>query len=255
MTGLLAVTLGNSSVAVAAVDVEGALCDVHREPLPRLETLMAGHMASAGKGSGPVIVCSVNPQALERLRKTVADAGHEPPHMAGLDFPIPVATTVDEPDRVGPDRLLAALGAYRRACGACIVVDVGTAVTVNAIDDDGTFLGGAIFPGPDLMARSLTEGTARLPKVDMHAGGAMPESAVGRNTEEAIRVGVSRALSGGIGYLVTEMVLELDGASPVFLTGGGAADEEAAAADTDYVVAPDLVLEGLVLAWHERANR
>jgi len=250
MTDLLAVTLGNTTIAVAAADAEGALRDVRRRPSAHLEALVAEQLAPAGAAAGPIIVASVNPPALERLRKTVEAGKRPPPLVAGRDFPIPIATAVDEPDRVGADRLLAALAAYRRAGEGCIVIDIGTAVTVNAIDGAGTFLGGAIFPGPDLMARALAEGTAGLPNVNLHTG-PMPESAVGRNTEEAIRVGVSRALSGALGALVTEMGLDLTLDGPVFLTGGGAD----MAAEGEYLVVPDLVLEGLVLAWREQASR
>ncbi|MBL7141162.1 MAG: type III pantothenate kinase [Planctomycetes bacterium] len=267
MTDLLAVTLGNTSVAIAVADAEGVLHDVRREPLAHLETLLAERLASAGDAAGPAIVGSVNPPALARLRKALQTAEHGPPRVAGRDFPIPIATAVDEPARVGTDRLLAALAAYRRARGPCIVVDVGTAVTVNAVDGAGTFLGGAIFPGPDLMARALAEGTAQLPNVDMHAG-PVPESVVGKNTRDAIRTGVHHGWRGGITMMLAAALSEVGEHATVFLTGGylallkseandflGGYDEDGGESDRRPRVVPDLVLEGLVLAWREHANR
>jgi len=251
MTDLLAVTLGNTSVAAAAAHPDGALGEVSREPLARLEAALGPRLEAA---EGPVLVCSVNPPALERLRRTAVAAGFDPPQVAGEDFAIPVAADVDEPARVGTDRLLAALAAHRRAEGPCLVVDVGTAVTVDAVDEAGTFLGGAIFPGPRLMARSLADGTAQLPLVEM-SGVEAGDRVIGKNTEAAVRIGVSRALSGALGYILTAMLLELGVQGPVFLTGGDAppAENEADLKGTRYVVVPDLVLEGLVLAWRERA--
>jgi len=249
MTDLLAVTLGNTSVAAATAGAGGALRDVCREPLERLEAMLGPRLEAA---EGPVCVCSVNPPALGRLRRTAEAAGRDPPKVAGLDFPVPIRTDVAEPARVGTDRLLAALAAHRRTQGACIVVDVGTAVTVDAVDEAGTFLGGAIFPGPRLMARSLADGTAQLPPVEISSVGA-GNQVIGKNTEAAIRIGVTRALSGALGYILTAMLLELGVQGPVFVTGGDApaTENEADVKDTRYVVAPDLVLEGLVLAWGE----
>jgi len=254
MTDFLAVTIGNTSVAVAAVDAEGTLHDVRREPLERLEALLADRLKAADEAGAPVIVCSVNPPALARLREAVEAAGHAPPLVAGQDFPIAIRTDVDEPDRVGVDRLVAALAAYRRTGGACIVVDAGTAVTVDAVDAEGTFLGGAIFPGPGLMARSLAEGAAQLPRLDIRSG-LVSESAIGKNTEEAIRYGVTRALAETASGIAAAMMGELGAITlPVYITGGYAppTDEEGGA---DGVVVPNLVLEGLVLAWREHVNR
>jgi type III pantothenate kinase len=244
MNDLLAVTLGNTSVAAATVDADGALRDVVRAPLEQLEALLALRLEAS---DGPVAVCSVNPPALARLRRAAEAAGCKPPLVAGEDFPISIRTDVDEPDRVGTDRLLAALAAYHRAGRACIVIDVGTAVTVDAVDDDGTFLGGAIFPGPGLMARSLADGTAQLPLVEI-ASAAADGPVIGRNTEAAIRSGITRAMTAAVARLAGEMRDALGTAAPVYVTGGYATPQDAEGG-ADWTVVPDLVLEGLVLAW------
>jgi len=243
MTDLLALTLGNTSVAAAGAAADGALRDVRREPLKRLEALLGPRLEAA---EGPVIVCSVSPPALARLRRTTEAAGRDPPLVAGEDFPIPIQTGVDEPDRVGTDRLLAALAAYRRAGGACIVVDAGTAVTVDAVDAGGTFLGGAIFPGPGLMARSLAEGTARLPAVEIQSAAAL-ERPIGKDTEAAIRSGVTRAVAAAVARLAVDMRDEIGNTVSVYVTGGYAPPAD----DRRWMVLPDLVLEGLLLAWRE----
>ena len=80
------------------------------------------------------------------------------------DF-LPIRVNVDFPDKVGIDRLFGALAARAMVPPGtpAITVDVGTAATVNLIDADGVFQGGAILPGPRLMARALNEFTAKLP--------------------------------------------------------------------------------------------
>ncbi|MFO8014809.1 MAG: type III pantothenate kinase [Phycisphaerae bacterium] len=258
MTDLLAVTLGNTSAAAATADADGVLRDVARAPLAQLEAILTPRLEAA---DGPVVVGSVNPPALVRLREAAEAAGCDGPFVAGEDFPIPVRTDVDEPDRVGTDRLLAALAAYRRAGRACIVIDVGTAVTVDAVDDAGTFLGGAIAPGRELMAQALAEGTAQLPYVTpCHA-----ESILGKNTSDAIRTGIYHTFLGGTTMMLAAALSEVGEHAAVFLTGGDLAtiksdaDDLLSQCDTQEDElkqrgwpVPELVLEGLVLAWREQ---
>lgn len=244
MSGLVAVTLGNSSAALARV-AGGNVGDVRRVPIDRLDDL-GGALADAGKGA-TVIVASVNPPALARLAALAAGKGAGALRVAGTGFPIPLRTDVEAPERVGTDRLLGALAAYARAGGACITVDVGTAVTVNAVRADGVFLGGAILPGPDLMARALADGTAQLPPVDLPAD-APP---VGRSTEQAIAAGVLVGAAGAVAALVAGARRSVGPDAPVLVTGGGAGRLVAHLPADCRQVVPDLVLEGLVIAYRE----
>src|SRR6185503_14975808 len=94
-----------------------------------------------------------------------------------------------EPERVGADRLYAAAGAVALYARSCVVVDAGTALTVDAVFvGDGTraFLGGAIAPGPRLLAAALASGTARLPLIEPRVGA----QALGTVTEDATQAGV-----------------------------------------------------------------
>lgn len=153
---------------------------------------------------------------------------------------------VDTPQTTGVDRLLACLAAAERALGLpVVVIDVGSAATVNLVTADRVFRGGAIFPGPMLMARALHQGTFALPEVKLRE----PPPPVGRSTRQAIESGIYFALAGGIDRLVTEMTAPLESTQPpaVFLTGGGA-DWIGPALRTAHSRSPSLVLEGLALA-------
>ncbi|MSR61775.1 MAG: type III pantothenate kinase [Planctomycetes bacterium] len=125
-----------------------------------------------------------------------------------------------EPERVGQDRLYAAAGAAALLASDCVVVDAGTALTVDAlrmVQGRGSFLGGAIAPGPELAAAALHAGTARLPRVELRPG----VLALGTNTEDAIRAGVAVGFRGAAGLLVERLAFEAGlGAAPVVLTGG-----------------------------------
>ncbi len=251
MNDLLAITLGNSSVVMATMTREAEILDARGEPLARLEDLFAEFVPAPQARQAPIIVASVNPPALARLRAVAPAAGPAAPLVARDDFPIPIATNVDEPEKVGVDRLLAALAAYRLTGSACVVVDCGTAVTVDAVDADGTFLGGAIFPGRDMMARALAEGAAQLPTVAIGPA----ESGIGRNTEEAIRAGIVHGSDGALAALIAGAQAAAGRKATVILTGGDAPLPGSPVLRPAFKVVPDLVLAGLVMAcseWQER---
>ena len=253
MSDLLAVTLGNSTVALARV-AEGRITRVERVPVDVLEDLREHFAppdgAEAGQGA-PIIVSSVNPPALRRLAALAAGAVRGPLLVAGTDFPIPIATDVERPDHVGADRLLGALAAYCRVGGACVVVDVGTAITVNAVRGDGVFLGGSIFPGLHLMGCVLAGGTALLPSIDLPSD-APP---IGRSTEQAIAAGLLYGAVGAVAALVAGARRALGETAPGLLTGGGGPHLSAHLPEDCRRDFPDLVLEGLVIAYREQAKR
>ena len=158
------------------------------------------------------------------------------------DWPIPVGRHLDPEAIVGDDRLLNAAGAYDVLEQSCVVVDAGTAVTVDYVDGAGTFHGGAIAPGAGLMLSCLHEGTAHLPKVPL----ARPEEAVGHNTTEAMRSGVYHGVRGLVRELA-EHYAELAGAYPIVIATGG--DAELLFHDFDLIerIEHELTLMGLAV--------
>lgn len=162
---------------------------------------------------------------------------------------LPIRISVDFPEKVGIDRLFGAVAAKAMVPPAtpAITVDVGTAATVNVIDADGVFQGGAILPGPRLMARALNEFTAKLPFSEPAgtADFAMP----GKNTAAAIRVGILAALGGAVVQLTS--ALADDYPTPwLFVTGGGGhlLDGYTLPWIARTRVVPTLVLEGIRIA-------
>ena len=125
------------------------------------------------------------------------------------------------PELVGRDRLWAARGALSLVGESCLVLDAGTALTVDAVqclESGDAFLGGAIAPGPDLGARALAEWAARLPRVDPRPG--VP--ALGRDTEEAIRAGVGVGFRGAAAELARRVAQEAGLDDPALVVTGGA---------------------------------
>jgi type III pantothenate kinase len=162
------------------------------------------------------------------------------------------------PDWVGIDRLLAAVAARSRVFrpAPVIIVDAGSAVTVDLLDATHAFRGGAIFPGLRLMAQALHEHTALLPLIEVkHTNPPLP----GTDTPAAMEAGVFWAVAGGIKALVRQLAArarsftdpDLSGPPPqppvLFLTGGDAPLLEPVM-DTTMVRWPDMTLEGLRLS-------
>lgn len=194
---------------------------------------------------------SVNRPAAGRLTDWLYD--HRPGEpitlVAAGDVPLEVA--VERPDMVGIDRLLDALAADRlRAAGrAAVVVDVGSAITVDLVSPQGVFLGGAILPGIGMSAQAMHTFTDLLPLLDMSEL-ASPPPAVGTATEPAMRSGLFWGAVGAIRQLVERMGHEELGtasAPEVFLTGGaGPAVAKLLGPDARHV--PHLTLAGIALA-------
>ena len=146
--------------------------------------------------------------------------------------------------RIGADRLVNALAAFQIEGGAAIAVDIGTAITFDAINSRGRFLGGAIAPGPELMARALHEMTARLPLVKI----SIPRRAIGGDTESCMRAGILTGCAGMIDRVVESMSSEMGG-RPAVVATGGMARFIAPRARTICRADPDLTLRGLRAVW------
>lgn len=148
-----------------------------------------------------------------------------------------------EPGLLGVDRWLAAIGAWQRVRGACVVADIGTAATVDVVGPDGRHRGGYIVPGPRLMVASLLEGTSDL--ASFHATsppGAAP--AFADNTRDAIERGCRHALAAWVDRCVRDAGILL-GVTPRLLLTGGAVAELGAGIESVAEEVPDLVLRGL----------
>ena len=155
----------------------------------------------------PMLVSCVQRRALEQLRASLnANRMRSDPKVVSHSD-IPMTIDVEAPEKTGVDRLLAAFGAFRhvnksaKTTSPVIVIQAGTAVTVDFVDASGIFRGGSIMPGLGLSLQLLAAGTDLLPWLGNHA---VDVRAIlpGKNTEQAISAGVNAALVGGASHLV-----------------------------------------------------
>ena len=166
----------------------------------------------------------------------------------------PIDVDVEFPRRVGLDRLLTAIAAnrLRQPGNTTLVVDCGTATTVDVVSTEGAFLGGAILPGFDLSARALNSYTEALPLVsidELTATDARGQHApLGRSTHAAISSGIFWGQVGAVRELVSRQTSAFSPGSPpqVFVTGGGAELLSSFLERATHY--PYLPLQGLVIA-------
>ena len=148
-----------------------------------------------------------------------------------------------DPSLLGVDRWLAVIGAYHLRRSACCVVDVGTAATIDAVDEQGRHLGGFIVPGPQLMVASLHSGTSDLAA---HTARSTPATnmSFATNTRDAIERGCRVALAALVDRAFQELAAR--GTTPPALLGtGGAIEQIAPFINGPLAVVPELVLRGL----------
>lgn len=248
----VAVSVGNSTIRlglVRGVSIEQASAHPVGE--------IAGAVAACRRlvdGEGQrvperVMLASVNPAASDRLTAALVSEIGLRVERFGPGRPIPIAAEVPEPARVGQDRLLASLGAFSLARQACVVVDAGTAFTVNFIDGAGVFHGGAIIPGGQMMLDALHERTAGLPGLRL-AEMPDPLEPFGRVTEHAMLLGVRGAFRGAVRYF-TEAFAEYYEGYPRVVATGGAAEALLGGDELIEAIVPELVLIGIA---HARAR-
>ena len=167
---------------------------------------------------------------------------------------------------MGIDRLAAAVGAnpLRRPETPAIVVDFGTAITVDLVTAEGEFAGGAILPGLRMQARSLHQGTASLPEITLELEGASSQdaagpivplgsrspAAVGTSTEGAIAAGIYWGGVGAVRELIARQSDRLVRRPQVFVTGSTSPEMARLLGSPEIAVRyiPHLVLSGLALA-------
>jgi type III pantothenate kinase len=154
----------------------------------------------------------------------------------------------DNPKEVGADRIANAVGAYDLYGGPCVVIDMGTATTVEAISASGEYLGGAIAPGVAISLEALYQQAAALRRVEV----AVPRNVIGRSTVESIESGTLYGFAAQVDGLARRFMEEL-GPSTVVATGG-LSSLIAPHSDTIEHVEPWLTLHGLRIVYERNVT-
>jgi type III pantothenate kinase len=214
-------TAQGSLPTARAADLPGALSE-----LPRPAAAIGSNVAG--------------PAARARIEQALAPWRVQPRWIESAAAQCGVVNRYARPAQLGTDRWAALIGARARCAQACVVVNVGTAVTIDALTAQGVFEGGLILPGPELMARALSDHTSDL---QLETGVFAPFPV---NSADAIRSGALQAVAGAIEGMARGMTAAGHG-DPQLIVSGGGADSIVPVLGRPLLRVPALVLEGLVV--------
>lgn len=170
------------------------------------------------------ILCSVVPRLEWPLAKAIEHEFKTYPIILNDRTPTGINNGYAHPDEVGMDRLANAVGAYYLWGTPALILDFGTAITLDYLagptvgDPLPTYVGGAIMPGIEMAADALSRGTARLPNVPLLE----PRHVIGRTTAESIQAGLTHGYLGAISTLIERTREEIGSSVSVYGTGGDA---------------------------------
>jgi len=194
--------------------------------LPRIAGAIASNVAGPDGARDLAAACGARGVTLQVIASQAAQAG--------------VVNGYRDPAQLGADRWAALVAAHAAGSGHKLVVNAGTALTVDALTGEGRFLGGLIVPGPALMRRALDRGTAGL-RLTEGSYADFPAT-----TPDAITSGALQACVGAIGRMAEAMAARGSPPARVFLSGGAAA-EIAGLLPMPHAIHENLVLDGLLL--------
>jgi len=253
---IIAVDIGNTNIDIGLFldSEEQFIKSIPGKSREKLEDCLEGawqqipaaERSKEGKRDGVIVISSVKPAWTKLILEIAKDKLGEKPYIIDKDIPLPMALFVDEPDKVGTDRIVAAAAAYAVVEGAVTVIDFGTALTIDLVDENGIFQGGAICPAFEISAKALKENTAQLPKVKV----TRPTCPYGKNTAEAINCGLYYSALGTIEEIV-RLYAEKIGKWPQTVLTGAAA--EVIKDDCEFIdsYVPNLVVKGIVLTYQK----
>jgi type III pantothenate kinase len=246
---LLVISVGNSRIALASF-IAGELENVVRisaaEPATWSGAIGDLWEKIGGLENAAIVGASVNPTIAVDIESAVEKVAHQRMVWIGTDIDLPIALKTDSPKQTGVDRALNIAAAYEQMQKACIVVDAGTAITIDCCNDAGEFLGGAIAPGAKMMLDTLHEKTAQLPAIAFEK----PTGPYGTDTRQAMLHGVYHGIRGMVKELAENYATEL-GTWPEIIATGGDAKLLFDGWELIHAISPNLTLYGIALAFAE----
>jgi type III pantothenate kinase len=255
---ILAIDVGNTNIVIGLLDpttdrpVKSWRLSSNRERTSDEWRGLLDPLLSDSLASSPVvgsIIDSVVPAITMPISTLCAEWIGRAPIVVSPALDLGFELAMERPSEVGADRLANAAAARQLIDGPCVILDLGTATKVEAIDRQGVFRGGIIAPGIGLSRDALATRAARLFAVELTA----PAEAIGINTSGAVQSGIVRGHARMIEGLVVDVWAELGEETPVLLTGGFASTIHEILR-LPVIAEPDLTLIGLGYLYHRNAT-
>mgnify|MGYP002516886888 CR=1 FL=1 len=253
---LLTIDVGNTNIKLGIYDgdelhrIIKISTDSHKtadEIAVELYTLMQVYSVDAYSIDG-CIICSVVPRITNRLKAAVKSVTGVDALIVGPGIKTGVNICIDDPATLGADLVVACAAAQNMFSTPCIVISMGTATAMFAIDEKRRMLGGTIAPGVSISLDALTAHGALLPAISLNA----PDHIIGKNTDDSIRAGVVLGTACMIDGMIDKIEKEIGKKCSVVATGG-IAPMIVNNCSHDIVLKDDLILEGLRIIYKKNS--
>ena len=251
---ILAIDCGNTHTTVGCVDENRTVTSVFRIPTDRRETefgyaakikqILELHGTSLSDIRGAAISCVVPPVTDVLVRAVRLMTGLES-LVIGAGVKTGLHLRINDPGTVASDLVVAAVAAKEEYSLPCLIVDMGTATTVSALDTDGKFIGCAILPGAGISLSALTEQTALLPNIELKP----PKSPIGTNTVDCMKSGIVYGTAGAVDGLLERFSEALPTPPTAIVATGGIAPQIYSHCRHTITLDEHLLLKGLRIVW------
>jgi type III pantothenate kinase len=196
------------------------------------------------------IICSVVPNVMHSLQGGLVKYFHITPIIVEAGIKTGIRIVTPNPQQIGADRIVDAVGAYEIYGGPVLVIDFGTATTYDFIDESGAFLGGITAPGIRISAQALWEDAAKLPEIEIKK----PDTILGKDTITSMQSGLVYGQIGQTEYIINKVKQEVGLNSLRTVVTGGLGRIIANETDAVDVYDPNLTLKGIYLVY-KKQNR
>ena len=221
---ILAIDIGNTNIVLGGIQGEDIVfearmaTDIHKtsdQYCAELKILLMLYEVDPKAVEGS-IVSSVVPQLLNSIRSAIAKLTGKTCLVVGPGIKTGLNIRMENPTEVGSDLIVAAVAAVAEYGKPLLLIDMGTATTITAVDQSGSFVGGCICPGVRISMDALFGKTAQLPGISLEA----PKCAIGKNTKDSMCSGIMYGSAAMLDGLLDRMEAELGAPATVVATGG-----------------------------------
>lgn len=221
---ILAIDIGNTNIVLGCIQDSRILFEARMatdliktsdQYCAELKTMLGLFEVDPMKIEGSII-SSVVPPVLNSFKTAIRKLSGKQPLVVGPGIKTGLNIRMDNPTEVGSDLIVAAVAAIETYGKPLLLVDMGTATTITAVDEKGSFIGGCICPGLKISMEALTGRTAQLPGISLDA----PQRAIGKNTRDCMRSGIMLGAAAMLDGLLDRMEAELGTEATIVATGG-----------------------------------
>lgn len=248
---ILAIDIGNTTTKFGVFENEKL---IKRYLIPTIRSKSADEIyESIGEELNynftDVIISTVVPELNKSFQTLGENHFNSSVNFVNHDFNFGFKINYNPPENVGIDRLVAAFAAIKKYVNPCIICDFGTATTIDVVNKQNEYIGGIITAGMNLLADTLHQRTAKLPKIELRK----PEKVIGDSTISAIQSGVYYGYIGLVDGLIKRMIDEI-GEKPKIIATGGLVNLIAETSKMIKIVDENLMLDGLRMIFENQSQ-